>query len=662
MNELLYNTISDVVKKSSELRSNLETTMSKGKPWPQTSMNAGLGDSSGFLSPLLISPCKEFATDSSLSKDAKDSKPAIKKVINYEYEDWLGQKITSNGLIPLTTSERFDGSTVLPKKDDKSPYSTRDHYLIFNDNATDYFKHGLQVLNDLNPIENPVNGSSNMRLDNFKSTPFENNDPVMYGFEIVIDTLNSPLLNGSVTDFITRYQSIAEIGSRGAIYQDFKHQFIKFFKTNGKLNIVDDAVKLSTNRTNYANTDGQNKFYQPWRSAYMAYYLTKVDGLDLLSENNTASTKKYLTDYRKDVIKLTFNEDVSSSIGTLAHLYKLLYWSKPNGKNLIPENLLRFNCEIIVSELRNFNRVVKSNGELTVLKDNLSRYVYSLKECQFYFNTNPHDNSIDMSEPKLFDNYTIEFDYKFSSNKFERFLEKTPSDPGIGTGRYSGYNNGTMWKVSKDRGNTGTNIEVPKFFTSGNNSFRQNGVESPFVLMKYGNNYKDDAVGSTVDEKVENQDASDSSIKTDIEAIKASSLNPKNGEKAFTLAKEVASKSDILNNTKTIFKDIGNRSKNYIERLKDSTVKNVKNEISKLVNNRVNLLSRTINKLGIGLVGSKGVRPPNNVYIPDKGALGNALTNVSDRFFYDVRNELTDFAGDTLSSFLNNGINSFKKK
>lgn len=66
-----------------------------------------------------------------------------------------------------------------------------------------------------------------------------------------------------------------------------------------------------------------------------------------------------------------------------------------------------------------------------------------------------------------------------------------------------------MWKVSKDRGNTGTNIEVPKFFTSGNNSFRQNGVESRLLLMKYGNNYKDDAlIGSTVDEKVENQDTS----------------------------------------------------------------------------------------------------------------------------------------------------------
>jgi hypothetical protein len=659
----LNNIINDVAKKSGDLRSNLETIMAKGKPWPQTSMNAGLGNSSGFLSPLLISPSKEYSTDSSLSTDIKDQKPAVKKVVNYEYEDWLGQKITTDGLIPLTTSDRFDGSKVLPKRDiDKSPYSMRDHYLIFNDNATDYFKHGLQVINELNPIENPANGSSTMRLNNFKSTPFENNDPVMYGFEIVIDTLSSPLLNGSISDFITRYQSIAEVGARGAIYQDFKHQFIKFFKTNGKLNIVDESVKLSTNRTNYASTDGQNNLYQPWRSAYMAYYLTKVDGLDLLSENNTASTKKYLTDYRKDVIKLTFNEDVSGSIGTLAHLYKLLYWSKPNGKNIIPENLLRFNCEIIVSELRNFSRVVKSNGDLTVIKDNLSRYVYSLKECQFYFNTNPHDNSIDMSDPKLFDNYSVEFDYKYSTTKFERFLEKTPSDPEIGTGRYSGYNNGAMWKVSKDRGNTGTNIEVPKFYTAGNNSFRQNGVEAPFVLNKYGANYKNDAVGSSVDEKVANQDAVNASQKTDIETLKASSLNSKNSENLFNMGREVSSKSDILNNAKTTFKDSVSNNKNYIERLKDSTVKNVKNEIAKLVNNRVNLLSRTINKLGIGLVGGKGVRPPNNVYTQDQGALGNALTNVSDRFFYDVRNELTDFAGDTLSNFLNNGINSFKKK
>jgi hypothetical protein len=30
----------------------------------------------------------------------------------------------------------------------------------------------------------------------------ENNDPVMFGFEIVIDSVSSPLLNGSITDFL----------------------------------------------------------------------------------------------------------------------------------------------------------------------------------------------------------------------------------------------------------------------------------------------------------------------------------------------------------------------------------------------------------------------------------------------------------------------------
>ena len=82
----------------------------------------------------------------------------------------------------------------------------------------------------------------------------------------------------------------------------------------------------------------------------------------------------FLTDYNKDVIKLNFLEDLSATMGTLAHLYKLLYWSRPNGKGLIPENLLRFNCDIIVSECRNFNRVRKAantSGDLEIIKDNV---------------------------------------------------------------------------------------------------------------------------------------------------------------------------------------------------------------------------------------------------------------------------------------------------
>ena len=56
-----------------------------------------------------------------------------------------------------------------------------------------------------------------------------------------------------------------------------------------------------------------------------------------LNENREKYNSLFLTNYREDVLKLTFTEDVSLSMGTLAHLYKLLYWSKPNGKNIVRE-------------------------------------------------------------------------------------------------------------------------------------------------------------------------------------------------------------------------------------------------------------------------------------------------------------------------------------
>ena len=84
---------------------------------------------------------------------------------------------------------------------------------------------------------------------------------------------------------------------------------------------------------------------------------------------------------------------------------------------LIPENLLRFNCQIIISECRNFNRVKKSlaNGNLEVIKDNLSRYVYSLRECQFYFDKMPHGNDSDvgLQGPQIYDNHSAFFDFKY---------------------------------------------------------------------------------------------------------------------------------------------------------------------------------------------------------------------------------------------------------
>ena len=500
---------------NSESGSSSNEKLSFGSPWPQTQMPSGdlklrypNHKTRGFLPPLLIPPLTEIS--STTNSDGKVESTRVGKVFNqYVYTDWRGQVLNlyeGTGLAVGETREKFEVSKNLPKKPNElpgSPYSTRDHYLIFGDTSQDYFRHGLQIIDNVGQIpstefwETQKNPDTAKRpsVDSFIGTPAENNDPVIFGFDIIIDDVSSPLLNGSVDDFLFLFSNnISEIKARIPVYEEFKNQLIKFFKTRSTVNIDQSENYLTSTRASYVTSENNTNLFSGGRKAYMNYYLKKITGLSKLVENNTSDTKNFLTDYGKDVITLSFTEDVSLSIGTLAHLYKLLYWSRPNAKTMIPENLLRFNCDIIVSEVRNFNRVRRSieTGAIEVIKDNVSRYVYSLKECQFYFNTMPHDDSIDLGSIKVFDTYDIQFDFKYSTAKFEKF--RYSSDSSIG--KFVGYDSGAMWKV----GNPGTREElkntngsggatpskygrsIPAFFTIGKNKFNENGVNSPLVL------------------------------------------------------------------------------------------------------------------------------------------------------------------------------------
>lgn len=672
--------------KSGDLRENIDSIIAKGRPWPQASTNRG------FLPPTLVTPYKDFVNDQDLANSNSDKQPINSKYGEYEYTDWLGQKITPNGLIVLDTADRFNASKNIPKtatelKD--SPYSTRDNYMIFGDYRTDYFRHGLQIIDNLTPIENPESGESNLRLGQFRGTPYENNDPVIFGFEIIIDDLSSPLLNGSISDFLRIYSSIDEIKYKIPVYEDFKQQFIKFFRTRStvSINAEQDTISKSSNG---ANIDSQKNIFMPGKKAYMSYYLKKVGGLANLVESNTTDNKKYLVDYRKDKMTLEFTEDVSLSLGALAQLYKLLYWSKPNGKNLVPENLLRFNCDIIVSECRNFNRVRKAmdSGDLEIIKDNVSRYVYSLRECQFYFNTMTHGNDIDLANIATTDTYSIEFDYKYSAVKFEKFV------PSGNFGKYVGYDGGAIWKIKNSGRISGvtqsatTDTSFPRSFTVGTNIFNENGVRAPFVLSKFGVNLPSNPEGFTDQERVDNQQI-DENNQSDLEKFKryakdqtaiSAELRKQIEEKNAQDLLKNSTFSQLRSNTESNIKNFVEKNKttgvpkslseltrknpdlsvgNFIERLKDKTVKNAKNEIARIVNNRVNLLSRTINKLLIDFVGRKGISPPQNIYHGPQDPMGIAMSNFTDRFFYDIRNELANFGGDALSAFLNSA--TYKK-
>ena len=389
-----------------------------GSPWPQTTINPEFSKTTGFLPSVLIQP-----TISSVSrtKDQNEDMEIIKgKYGEYIWKDWRGQFLTEQPIL-IKTEDRFKLHNDLPRTGAdlfKKPYSSRDWLAAFGDKSTDYFKNGLQVIDGLTPIENPINGESNLRLsqngfDNWL-TPFELNDPVYFGFDIIFDAVSSPLLNGSVKDFINNYSSINEIASKKQVYEEFKNQFLKFFRTNAKVSVDDTQVTMTKTNVNPANLDTQSTIFEAGKKSYFSSYVQKITGFDSLAETNKGDTFKYIPEWKKDFITITMREDTSLSTGALAHLYKLLYWSRPNGKGLIPENLLRFNCDIIVSEVRNMNRVrkAKETGNIEVIKDNVARWIYTLRDCQFWFDKLPVDDTVDMStDMKSYENFIISIDF-----------------------------------------------------------------------------------------------------------------------------------------------------------------------------------------------------------------------------------------------------------
>jgi hypothetical protein len=264
-------------------------------------------------------------------------------------------------------------------------------------------------------------------LASFVQTSGSLEDPTYLGYDIIIDTLNSPLFNGSILDFIRTMDnkfSDPDIKAREEIWRNFCGDFFSFFHSN---------TSVSTDFTKTVDTDTPplkipNRLD---RTNAKPYYLKKLGGLDKLVEKEILgandSTKAFV-DYGKDVITLGLYEDVRLSTGTLAFLYKSLAWSRVKGKQIIPENLLRFDVNIEITEIRNFNRVMKEvqSGNLNIYADIPPKYIYTLYDCQFEFKDMSHPGEIDMTEAaKQVDAFDISFNYKFSTLKLQRFVWNT---------------------------------------------------------------------------------------------------------------------------------------------------------------------------------------------------------------------------------------------
>lgn len=285
----------------------------------------------------------------------------------------------------------------------QTQYVLRD---FFKDRDTFNFKHGLEVGLNSN-LDAKSTDHSILNLDE---------DPTIFGFDLVI--LDKSALFNDVDHFLEFGSSnnIKDVSERVGIYDDFVTQFAKFFN-------VDDR-----NKENFKSNNGFNSF--------KTHYIHGIQGLDKIIHHTGIGYEggKQMVDYGKDKITIELTEDIGVNAGYLSALYRSFIYSKINGRMVIPENLLRFDMAIIISEVRNMNRVsnaiaksMKDSREIIpILKDNVSRYIFTLYDCQFNFNKYSFSDSItqggfgasvgSVSEGIGFDVY-----YKYVGMEMEKF-------------------------------------------------------------------------------------------------------------------------------------------------------------------------------------------------------------------------------------------------
>jgi len=244
----------------------------------------------------------------------------------------------------------------------------------------------------------------------------ENEDPTILGFDIIIDEITSPLFNGACLGFINDFAtSSVEIESRRQIFSDFIRQFKRFFQMNG-------AKEPTTKLKNYYIN--QIKGVDGWNH---------MKGKSAAGSDNSGPSR--FVKFPTEKITLTMNEDVEQNFSYLSYLWNILTWSRIEGKQLIPDNVLRFNAKVIISEIRNYNRVIEATqgkGSTTspsyqIVNDLISKREYNLYECKFYFPSHGFPTEgisiggFDSTKSTTLPSQTIEFDYKFVSSEFHRF-------------------------------------------------------------------------------------------------------------------------------------------------------------------------------------------------------------------------------------------------
>jgi len=235
-------------------------------------------------------------------------------------------------------------------------------------------------------------------------------DPTLLGFTCEIDdSENSPLFGTgdySARAFIEKYNGMPEIAARGTLLTQFQRNIKMMFKSM-------ESTRTSESDFPYVKS----------------HYLERIVGLKTLS--------KKFADYKEDEIVFTMHEDVTMFAQYLARLYNNLAYSYRNGKTMIPENLLRFNLVIKITEIRNFKTVVRELTEGAQPEDSLRKMIninsaqlrYTLYDCNFdFFESQNHGDDMQISGIGSSVPSTSNQDFKINWKNVSRFFKSEVID------------------------------------------------------------------------------------------------------------------------------------------------------------------------------------------------------------------------------------------
>ena len=213
----------------------------------------------------------------------------------------------------------------------------------------------------------------------YKKNDFWYEDPFLPMFQLAFDD-NSPLFNddspskqNTIKSFMEKYGYIDanNYERRNFMWMEFRNAFFKIFEKS--LN----------------STEPNNK----------PYYITKIIGIGNLNKKIiNYGTHGATSD--ADKLTITMNEDVSMIAWYISELYKNLVYSYKNQRFMFPENVIRFNMDIKINDIRNFEmpqsnnksseyvKIDKSNINNKIIKNIISpksQIVYTLHDCTFNF-------------------------------------------------------------------------------------------------------------------------------------------------------------------------------------------------------------------------------------------------------------------------------------